>query len=182
MDNNLIKQAKNGSNQAFDKLLKKYNNLISRTVMSLVKDSCRADEIICIVMVKLYKNINKYTTSISFEAWVKTIAINACIDYFRRMQNENSKKVSMDSEDYYQFDSYEPSGEDWVINNNLKKGIDDAIQSLPKRKRRVVELYFLENKSYKEIAKLLATPEGTIKSDLSRAKQKLKTLLQTYHS
>ena len=61
-DTTLIEQAKKGSNQAFDKLLKKYNSIISRTVMSLVKDSCSADEIICIVMVKLYKNINKYTT------------------------------------------------------------------------------------------------------------------------
>ena len=133
-------------------------------------------------MVKLYKNIKKYTTSISFEAWIKTIAINSCIDFFRRRKNENSKKVSLDSINYYQPDSYEPSGEDWVINNVLKKDINDAICSLSKRKRRVVELYFLENKSYKEIAKLLATPEGTIKSDLSRAKQKLKLKLKNYHS
>lgn len=178
-DENLIKQAKNGSNQAFDKLLKKYNRLISRTVMSLVKDSCDAEEIICTVCVKLYKNIKKYTTAISFEAWIKTIAINTCIDYFRKVKNDNSKRILVDDMSLYHCDSYEPSGEDYLINNQLRKDIDKAIEMLPKRKRRVIELYFFENKSYKEIAKLLNTPEGTIKSDLSRAKQKLKTFLST---
>lgn len=182
MDENIIEQAKNGSKLAINKLLQKYNRFIRRTVKSLVKDDCFADEIICTVMIKLYKNINKYTKAISFEAWIKTIAINSCIDFFRTVQNNRNKVVPLNDIVINSIDSYAPSGEECLINTNISKDVQAAIDSLPKRRKRVVELYFFENKQYKEIAKLLSIPEGTVKSDLSRSKQKLKTILQNYQS
>lgn len=170
----IIEQAKNGKNSAFDVLLKEYNSLIRHSVKSLVKDDCDAEEIICIVMIKLYKNINKYTTSISFEAWIKTIAINTCIDYFRKVKNNQSRLVSLDSLNYDCLSDDSCNDDIRIASEDRHNKIVDALNLLPKRKKRVVELYFFENKSYKEIAKLLSTPEGTIKSDLSRAKQYLK--------
>lgn len=178
----IISQAQSGNHQAFEQLCKQYNGLVRRTVKSLVKDSCDAEEIMAIVLVKLYQKINKYTTSISFEAWLKTVAINCCIDFFRRKSKEVKRTVSIDSQEFYTLCSTELNGEEDMANQHLHEELEKAIRNLPKRKRRVIELYYFENKSYAEIAKLLATPEGTIKSDLSRAKQKLKSQLQTFHS
>lgn len=175
IDKKIIEQAKEGSNSAFNKLFNKYNRLISHVVKSLVKDDYDAEETICTVMIKLYKNIKKYTYEISFEAWIKTIAINCCIDYFRKIKNRQSKTDSLTELDNLLVD--ELTEDNRLANEDLHDKISKALETLPKRKKRVVELYFFENKSYNEIARLLSTPEGTIKSDLSRAKQKLKKIL-----
>ena len=77
----LIKQAKEGNQLAFTKLYEKYKQIIYVTIYRIVNNKDAADDLLSITFVKAFSKLDSYVTNISFEMWLKTIAINSSIDY-----------------------------------------------------------------------------------------------------
>ena len=77
----LIKQAKEGKQIAFTKLYEKYKQTIYITIYRIVNNRDVADDLTSITFVKAFSKISSYVNNISFEMWLKTIAINSSIDY-----------------------------------------------------------------------------------------------------
>jgi RNA polymerase sigma-70 factor, ECF subfamily len=173
----LIQQAKDGNEKAFTILYNMYSPLIKGVIFNIMKDENIMNELLNTVFIKVNAKISTYVTDISFEAWLKTIATNTCIDYIRTIIRDRRNESVDDEFNYTQLHSLEKNGEETLICKSDNYLLDKALTMLSKKKRRAIELYYFENKSYKEISKLLSTPEGTIKSDISRAKKQLKTIL-----
>jgi RNA polymerase sigma-70 factor (ECF subfamily) len=123
--------------------------------------------------IKVFSNINKYKFNGSLEGWIRRIMVNTAIDHFRKHKDvffvddeegyilENSKVESAES-------IYSKFGEDVIM---------DAIQLLSPAYKTVFNLNVIEGFQHKEIAKKLGISEGTSKSNLAKAKMKLRTIL-----
>lgn len=170
---NLVEQAKSGSERAFNKLYSQYKQTIWFTVYNIVKNRDIADDLVSVVFTKAYMKMESYVDHISFEMWLKTIAVNSSIDYIRRMKKEQLNNYVDDEESTIQLSDVERSPEEDLV---LKEKLKIVLEAIPTLKTKYRELITarMEGLSYKDIAEKLAMDELTVKSELNKARQKLK--------
>ena len=121
--------------------------------------------------IKVFGKMGTYRGAGSFEGWMRRIFVNTAIERFRK---KNHLQPITEQE------------EETIENNDLsviealaEKDIINLVQRLPPGYRTVFNLYVIEGYSHKEIGRMLGISEGTSKSQLSRAKTQLKTMLTT---
>ncbi len=169
----LVEQAKNGDERSFNKLYTYYKQTIWYTIYNIVKNVDVTDDLLSVVFTKAYERLSSYIQHISFEMWLKTIAINSSIDYIRRNKQEQLNNYIDDEDCKIQLDSCDNSPEDKLVITEKLKLVQEAMTTLQKKYRNLIELR-LEGKSYKDIAEELALSESRVKSDLNKARQQLK--------
>lgn len=119
--------------------------------------------------IKVFKNISKYQPGTSISAWIRRIMVNTSIDFYR-------KNIRRRTEDIEQ--AYDLSGDEVdAISQCSEKEILIAVQMLSPAYRTVFNLYVIEGFSHKEIADQLGITESTSRSNLVKARLKLKTTL-----
>lgn len=169
----LVEQAKTGSVRAFNTLYNKYEKTVWFTVYNIVKNRDVADDLVSVVFTKAYMKMESYTEHVSYEMWLKTIAVNSAIDYLRKMKNEKLNNYIDDEETTIQLSDVEKSPEeDLIIKEKLKLTLE-AIPTLKKQYRELIQSR-IEGMSYKDIAEKLAIDELTVKSNLNKARQILR--------
>ena len=174
----LIKQAKEGNQLAFTKLYEKYKQIIYMTIYRIVNNKDAADDLLSITFVKAFSKLDSYVTNISFEMWLKTIAINSSIDYIRRTKKESANYWIDDSDSCFQLsDTAGCSPEEDYIFDETRSMLDSALTRLRFKYRNIIELRSIQNLSYKQISEQLGLTESQVKSRLNRARDKLKQLL-----
>lgn len=115
--------------------------------------------------IKVFNNIGKYKPGTSLPAWMRTIIVNTCIDYYRR----SIRRRTEDLGSVHHLSNDEPD----VLSNLTEKEILDAVQELSPAYRAVFNLYVVEGYSHKEIADALDITESTSRSNLVKARIKL---------
>lgn len=175
----LIDQAKQGVEGAFSNLFTMYYNSIQYTIYNIVRNKDVTDDLISVTFTKAFKKISTYTNPISFEMWLKTIAINTAIDYIRKMKNEKQNNYIDDTENNTpELQEYVPSTEDVLIQKEEHRALMEAMAMLRSNYKEILKLRFIDELSYRDIATKLGLSEITVKSQLFKAKQKLKAKLQ----
>ncbi len=119
--------------------------------------------------IKILTNIHKYQIETALHAWMKRIMVNNCIDYYRKMSRRRTEEIEEAS-------AFHTSDAD-AISQFSEKEILQAIQQLPPTYRTVFNLYVLEGFSHKEIADQLGITESTSRSNLVKARIKLRVSL-----
>lgn len=173
----LVEQAKNNSERAFSRLYNYYNRIIWITIFNIVKNKDVTDDLLSIVFVKAYEKLSYYVEHISFEMWLKTIAMNTAIDYIRRTKKEKLNDYVDDEDCTIQLSSSEESPEDLMITKEKLTLAQKAMTTLQEKYRNLIN-FRVEGKSYKEISQILACSEDKVKSDLNKARRRLKRKLQ----
>jgi RNA polymerase sigma factor (sigma-70 family) len=126
--------------------------------------------------ISIYENIYRFNgnTTASLEAWMRVIVKNRTIDLYRKKKNINMVEIHDGLFNYYEQESFY----DIFIND-----ISTLIDSLSPQYKKVVTLYYLEEKSHQEIAKILGISVSSSKTNLLRSKIKMKkTLSKLYPS
>lgn len=123
--------------------------------------------------VKVYSNINKYKFNGSLEGWIRRIIVNTAIDHFRKHKDV----FFVDDEDGYILENSKVERADSIYSKFGEEVIMEAIQLLSPAYKAVFNLNVIEGFQHKEIAKQLGISEGTSKSNLAKAKMKLRTLI-----
>ena len=90
----LVEQAKNNKERAFTTLYNKYYTTVWFTVYNLVKNKDVTEDLISVVFTKAFKKLDLYTEHISFEMWLKTIAVNKSLYFFLRVGINCSVNIS----------------------------------------------------------------------------------------
>ena len=119
--------------------------------------------------IKILNNIHKYQPGTSLIAWMRRIIVNTAIDYYR-MQ---TRRRTEDLETAYSVQSGDPD----ALSQLTVQEIIKCIQQLSPAYRSVFNLYVVEGFSHKEIADILEITESTSRSNLVKARSKLKNLL-----
>ena len=138
------------------------------------KSKDEALEILNDAFLKVFNKLDRYDKDYPFGPWLKKIIVNAAIDYYRKMHREPAK---VDIEDIK-----EPSIQGFDL-PEISSDIDmlPIIQQLTPKYRMVFNLYVMEGYKHHEIAEMLQISVATSKSNLSRAKQKLRTAWLQQH-
>jgi RNA polymerase sigma factor (sigma-70 family) len=116
--------------------------------------------------IKVFQNVTKYKSGTSLAAWIRTIMVNTCIDYYRK----TIRRRTEDLEVAYAVSNDDPD----VLSNLTEQEILHAVQTLSTAYRAVFNLYVLEGYSHKEIGDALNITESTSRSNLVKARFKLK--------
>jgi RNA polymerase sigma-70 factor (ECF subfamily) len=154
---------------------KEVYSIYSPSMMSLcmryTKDRQEAEEVLQDGFLQVYRRIQQFKNTGTFEGWLRKIMINCALQKYRRKPNRLST-VAISEELYYL-----PS--DLSVSNHLQeKELIRLIQSLPPACRLVFNLYVFEGFKHREIAHLLEISEGTSKSNLFDARSILKSQLR----
>jgi RNA polymerase sigma-70 factor, ECF subfamily len=162
----LVRQAKEGDNDAFSELYDAYIRKIYDFVYYKTLNKETAEDIVSLVFLKVWQNIKRYQEN-SFSAWLYTIARNSVIDFYR--QNKNYRDID---------DCWDLASEDDFISkldNGLQfKKIREAMFCLKSLERDIIIMRFWQDLTFFEIAKRLGKSEGAIKMSLKRALDKIK--------
>jgi RNA polymerase sigma-70 factor (ECF subfamily) len=138
------------------------------------RDREEAKEIVNDGFLKVFAHIkDKYDSSRSFKSWLRRILINAAIDFYRR----NEKHYHALDIVYARDVVVEPD----ALSQLTEAEIMEAVQQLPPSYRYVFNLYVVEGFKHHEIAQKLNISVGTSKSNLAKARMKLKMMLQHLH-
>ncbi len=164
----------NGERWAQKKLYEMHYPKMMGVCMRYAKNREDARDILHEGFIKVFKNLRKYKTGTSFEAWMRRIMVNTAIDDFRK----KVRRRTDDIDDAHGLSSDAPSADSQV---NAKE-ILDAIALLSPAYRTVFNLYAVEGFSHKEIAERLGITESTSRSNLVKARGKLKAMLAAKYS
>ena len=155
--------------------IREYKHNLFRMAKSILHHDAEAEDAVGETLCKAYSKLGSLRSPDSFKPWVMKILINECyaaakrrnrVDYHSDMDEENNFRLNVRA------DIAENSGD-------TRQELWTAVSQLDREFRTVVILFFYEDLSIKETAKILKLPEGTVKSRLARAKQKLKVLLES---
>jgi RNA polymerase sigma-70 factor (ECF subfamily) len=129
----------------------------------------QAQDIVQLSFIKIFKQIHNYSLNNSLEGWIRRIVVNTAIDEVRKIKR-GATPIDIDITSLKVKDKeYSEDNLDIIMR---------AIDKLSPACKEVFELYVLKEHSHKEIAELLGIDEGTSKSNLFRAKAKLRDLLK----
>ena len=176
-DIQLIELIKEGDQKAFEQLIKKYKNTLTFTVQNIVRDERVAEDIVVETFMKIFVNIESYNPEYSFSTWLFTIATNAAIDHTRLKKHIRFKSSSDDESELGIFlDTIENKGtkapDEPLIDENKQKIMQYMLSKLRPDYRKIIELRYFEDLSYKDIADELGISVSMVKTKLHRAKKK----------
>lgn len=177
----IIERCRNGDTDAYGDLIDLYGKKIFNMVYKLIGDYHDSADLTQEVYIKIYKNISKFRGDSSFWSWLYTIIRNTCKDYFRKKYKENFEYIDKDNEDEKPLEIIDEKGfvEDLIIKKYEKDVITKSINLLNYSAKEIVILREIYGYTYSEIAAMLSISEGTVKSRLNRARDKLKNIIET---
>ncbi len=166
----IVEKCMRGDRKAQFELYRLYSQAMYNICLRMVNDDLDAEDLLQQSFVDVFTKMNSFRYESSIGAWIKRIVVNNCINFLkkRRLQIE-----SLD--DRYQQVAQDIPIESIVLNVDA---VNSAISKLPDGYRVVFSLYLFEGYDHQEIGQILGITEATSKSQFSRAKKKLRDLLE----
>lgn len=155
-------------------LIRQYGNDVLRTAYMYVKDIHSAEDIFQDVFIKVNQKLSTFEGNSSIKTWIIRITINTCKDYLKSAWNRRVVPMM----DYQEDAIISETDYDEVESQDTKELIKKSVLSLPEKYKEVVLCVYFQEMSIAEAAKTLQIAEGTAKSRLSRAREKLKSILE----
>ena len=174
IDDIIIEDCKNNNRSAQEKLYHRYYRYGMSISLPYTNNEEEAMEIVNDGFIKVFKNIGVFDKDKKFNVWFRRIMVNSAIDHFRK----NKKH-------YHHMDTEEISITDFndnVIDRIAADEILNLVQNLPPAYKMVFNLYALDGYKHTEIANMLNISIGTSKSNLAKARNKLKVAIKTLNS
>lgn len=160
---------------AFKELFVRYHHTVSRMVYLFIRNREDAEDVCMDVWLKLRRNLHRLRKVNQFRVWLSALAKNEASNFMRKSKSHflliepNNPLPSI-------IEQLEPSIIEQLEPETSKK-IDEAISKLPPRLREIIQLKYVDNLTYTEIAERLQIPVGTVKIRTHRAKGSLRKLL-----
>jgi len=172
----IILEAKKGKRQAQNVLMDLYWKPIYFYVYGRIQNENEAEDIAITTFTKVFAKLKLYNADFDFKTWLISIAHNTMIDHIRKSPE---LQISLDDETIY-IDVLEenPSPEEQLIQAQDNDAFAQNLQKLKPEYRKIIELRYLEDKTYKEISDELNLSMANVKVRLLRARQLLSEILK----
>jgi RNA polymerase sigma-70 factor, ECF subfamily len=158
-----------GDVDAFRLLVERYQGILFSLVGNLVPDPNDRDDIAQETFLAAYVHLGSYDARKGkFSTWLLTIARNKCIDGLKRQRPVTMEALPP------RVDPRSPA--DGLIEAELFARLDRALAALPLEQKSAFVMSEMQGLSYEEICQIEGAPPGTVKSRISRAKEKLRSL------
>ncbi|MFU8812723.1 MAG: sigma-70 family RNA polymerase sigma factor [Balneolaceae bacterium] len=176
-DDVLVKRAAAGDQKAFREITEKYQKPLYYHVLRMVKETEQVEDLVQEAFMKAFHSLNRYNTQYAFSTWLYRIATNHTIDYLRKKKlntvSVNNPIKTKDGEVEVEIPDTTYETDRNILASQRKQIIHSAIDNLPDKYRKVIEMRHLEELSYDEIAEQLDLPLGTVKAHIFRAREML---------
>ncbi len=182
----LIARGQEGDRAAFNALVEKYQSAAYALALRMLGDPDTAADVTQEAFFSAYRALATFHGS-SFRAWLLRIVSNGCYDVFRARgrQPVTSLEALLEHDDTSSSDSRLPttmvdpswSPEETALRGETISTIEAALLVLPPEQRLAVVLCDIQGMAYEEVARIMETPLGTVKSRIARARAQLRTLL-----
>jgi len=185
----LIEQYRQGDSSAIERLVLRYQNRIYNVILKICADPDDAAELTQETFVKVIENLDRFEGRSGFYTWTFRIAVNLTLNYCQRNSklafqsldaehdSQDDGKVKQVLKDFLSDDnSPDPAAQ--VQNKELYKIAAKALMGLDETHRAVIVLRDIEGMSYARIAEVLDIELGTVRSRLSRARSKMRDILE----
>ncbi len=185
-DHQLIAKVKGGDERAFSKLVQRYEQTVWGFAFKLCRDKEKAEESFQDTFINVYRKIDQFDGRSKFSTWLYAIVANNCLMKRRKRKLEKLLESLDDAPDVEnehvqkQLQSWDDTPIETMINKELRKQLDDAIQQLPDEYKVVFVLRDLENKTAEETAKILKLSVPAVKSRLRRSRIFLREQLHEF--
>jgi RNA polymerase sigma factor (sigma-70 family) len=181
-DDQLIADALQGDQKAYEALLARHNKAIFHVVMKIVRNREESQDLVQETFMKAFNALASYRSEYRFSTWLYKIAANCAIDFVRKKRIEalSLDKPIETKDGRVEFEvpdsSWDPEQD--LVRKQKLKSIEEAIDSLPDKYREVIIYRHRDDKPYEEIADILKVPVGTVKARIFRARELLKKKLK----
>jgi RNA polymerase sigma-70 factor (ECF subfamily) len=176
-DQQLIDRIINGDHSAFTILVDRYKDLVFSLALKMLKNREEAEEVSQDTFIKVFKSLDKFKGDSKFSTWIYKVAYNTCLD--RLKKNKREQHV-------VPIDKY-TEGEVKTIDNALyameqkerQQTIQHCIQALPSEDAFLMTLFYFEEQSLEEIAKIMEITPNNVKVKLFRSRKKLTSIFKS---
>jgi RNA polymerase sigma-70 factor (ECF subfamily) len=180
----LIRAAQSGDQDAFEQLVRTYDQSVLRLAMNLLRSPEDARDVYQEAFLRVYRNLHTFRFDCSFHTWLYRIVTNICLDLLRKRKVRKEEPSVLETSDgpIDRLDTFEEGAaaadpERAMWNRELKHRIDGALSGLTPRERMVFELRHYQGLRLRNIGEVLGTTEEAAKNCLFRATQKMRGVL-----
>lgn len=175
----IIQMVLQGRQQAYTVLVDRYKSFVFTMVFRYIKDKMIAEELAQDVFVKAYRCLADFKGNSKFSTWLYTIVNTTCLSYLRKQQ---PLTIATDEGQMTDIAGSLPS--DYMADNRLERNtrqalLAGAMNALPPEDATILTLFYTAEQSVEEIGNILGIASANVKVKLYRARQKLRTVLET---
>ena len=169
----LILRAQQGDNLAMEALYQQFRVPLFNLAYRYTYDRAVAEDLLHDIFVKIFSHIHTLDRKKAFVGWIYRVAINTCLSYLRSRKAHITKAIPLDN-----IENIGSRGDDDVREKALNKPLDEAIQTLTGKLKSVFLLHDHLGYKHEEIAEILGWSVGTSKSQLFKARLKIRKCLK----
>ena len=169
----LIVRSRKGDIQAMEAIYERFNRSIFNLVYRHTNNREIAEDLLQDIFIKIFTRLQDLRTEDTFVGWLYRIALNTCYSYLRSSKSTLQRTLSLsEMEGRINGQTYEPR------DRMIKESLDDAIQSLSGKLKTIFLLHDVQGFKHQEIAIMLSCSVGTSKSQLFKARMKIRKHLK----
>ena len=171
--NNLVRRSREGDMQAMGLLYEHYKSRMFSLAYRYTYNATVSEDLLQDIFIKVFSHLETLDKDEAFAGWMYRIAANTCLSYLRSHKKERNQAVSLS-------DLESVVGEDTrdMSEKMMKEPMEEAIQSLPPKLKSVFLLHDVQGFKHEEVAQILRCSVGTSKSQLFKARMKLRQKLE----
>lgn len=177
-DQLLVERSKKGDREAFEHLVRLYENKVYTIAYRLMGNYADASDLAQDAFIKIYQALPNFRGDSSFSTWIYHITVNVCRDELRKRQRRPTVSLddnsSENNNNTYEIRSNDPGPEEMLDRSETQAMIQSCLNTLSDDYREIIVMREIQELAYEEIAEILGCSLGTVKSRLSRARQALK--------
>lgn len=160
--NRLKKVSANQNENDFSAVVQSYSNMLLKYAYTFCRNQEDAEDVVQDVFLKYLSKGQSFESEEHRKAWLLRTTINTAKNYKNTFWNRNRTSL----------------GEEYIFENSIEEEIWDVVNKLPDKYRIIVDLYYRDGYSIKEIAFILGKKTATVGTQLNRARQKLREMLK----
>src|ERR1700680_3155149 len=177
-DQQLITASKHGDQDAFARLVQRYQRRIFNLVYRMLQQYEEASEITQETFLAAWQGLSSFRGDARFATWLYRIAYNCALKQLETRKRDKALRVALQAEQALQSHVGYESTDAQMDEHERQAFVQEHLSRLPAKYRIVLILRHLQDMSYEEMAEILTMPIGTIKTHLFRARNLLKERLQ----
>jgi len=176
-DTETIRLAQEGDAAAFERIFQLYVRRVYSLCLRMVRNTCEAEDLTQEVFLQLFRKIHTFRGESSFTTWLHRVSVNVVL---MRLRKKNPMEVPLENGNEEDDSSGKENGaRDLVISGTIDRmNLDHAIGELPPGYKEAFMLHDVEGYEHHEIAEILGCTIGNSKSQLHKARVRLRNLLQ----
>jgi len=171
----LAQKSAAGDTAAFEELYRRHFRRVYALCLRMLNDPVQAEDLTQDVFIQLFNKIGSFRGDSAFTTWLHRMTVNQVLMYFRK-RSTKSELTSGDDETPDQIVKGTENPNKMPIVDRI--ALEKAVQQLPPGYRTVFILHDVEGYEHEEIARMLGVAEGTSKSQLHKARLKLRNYIR----